>query len=61
MAAPVKKVTVTAPSATLDAVRPALEDIEGMLKIERTELVEGSVAEGLVSVACEIEPVGEAK
>ncbi|MFM1920487.1 MAG: hypothetical protein RLZZ303_2121 [Candidatus Hydrogenedentota bacterium] len=61
MAAPVKKVTVTAPSATLDAVRPALEDIEGMLKIERTELVERSVAEGLVSVACEIEPVGEAK
>lgn len=61
MAAPVKKVVVTGPAATLDAVRPALEDIEGMLKIEQTELVEGRVEEGLVSVACKIESPSEAK
>ena len=54
MAAPVRKVTVTAPATTLEALRPALEDIAGMLKIEATELLEGVVAEGLVNVACEI-------
>jgi len=56
MAAPVKKVTVTAPAATLDALRPALEDIAGMLKILDVALVEGAVEEGLVKVDTEIEP-----
>ena len=60
MAAPVKKVTVTAPAATLDGLRPALEDIAGMLKILDVALVAGVVEEGLVKVDTEIDPPASA-
>jgi valyl-tRNA synthetase len=54
MAAPVWRVTVTAPAATLNALRPAVSDICLMLKIVDMVLNDGAVAEGLVDVAVQI-------
>jgi len=54
MKAPVQRVTVTGAPATLAALGPALEDLNGMLHIETADLVEGTPETGLVDVEIEM-------
>ena len=55
MKAPVQRVTVTGAPATLAALDPALDDLNGMLHIETADLVEGMPETGLVDVEIEME------
>ncbi|HOZ48164.1 MAG TPA: valine--tRNA ligase [Candidatus Hydrogenedentes bacterium] len=54
MRAPVARVAVTAKATTLDALKLALDDVVGMLHIERIDLVEGAPESGLVAVEIEM-------
>jgi len=50
MRAPVARVCVTGKAGTLEALKPAVEDLKGMLHIEIFDLTEGALAAGLVGV-----------
>jgi valyl-tRNA synthetase len=54
MKAPVESITVTAAAATLEAIRPCLTDICGMLQVMATNLVEGAPETGLTAVEVKI-------
>ncbi|MCK4305256.1 MAG: valine--tRNA ligase [Candidatus Eisenbacteria sp.] len=56
MKAPVRQVIITARTATLKALEPALDDISRMLHIGSVESVEGVPEAGLVTVRAEIDP-----
>src|SRR5690606_13190816 len=53
MKAPVKRVMVTAPAATLDALRPAIDDIVRMLHIDSLDIAEGDAGTAPVAVETE--------
>ncbi len=54
MAAPVERLAVTAPAATLVALQASLDDIRGMLNIADTALHEGTPEAGLVAVEASV-------
>jgi len=54
MAVPITRAEITARAETLEALRPALADIQRMLKIEDAGLVEGDAGEQAVAVKAEL-------
>jgi hypothetical protein len=54
MKAPVKRVAVTAPAATLQGVEAARDDLVAMLHIEELACSEGEAPEGIAGVTVEV-------